>query len=147
MGHKPIGKPMIAVGLLFLASGCMEPDSSSSASLASVSRNAAQFGAETRSYGEQLSVVTYAGPSRGFMTCTKNQSDVTGTMVLDSRTEARATSSGVSVTTFYVATTRRASMPGEPTPVSVTFGRSGAGDFGEGTTCRATGRLEQALLQ
>lgn len=147
MGHRPIGKLSIALGLGLLVSGCVTPDASSTSSLASVASNGAQFGADTRRFGDQLAIVTYAGSPRGFIACVKRGADVTGTMLLDSRTEVRATSPGVSVTTFYVATTRGATMSGQATPISVTFGRTGFGDFGEGTTCRATGILEQALLQ
>jgi hypothetical protein len=146
MGPKAVGKLSIMCGLALILTGCVTPDTSPTATLASVSRNAAQFGARARNINAEVAIITYSGQSRGFMTCEKAGSNVTATMLLDTRTEVISGSQGVSVETFYVATTRGATIPGEVTRVSVTFSRSSVGDFGDGTTCRATGALEQALL-
>lgn len=141
-----VGKLGTACGLTLLLLGCITPDTSQTATLQSVTRNASQFGADAKRYGDQAAIVTYMGTPRDFIKCSKGRLNVTNVMELDSRTRIVPLGQGLLAETVYVVTTTGTLRSGKTIPVSVSFDRNEVGRFGDGVTCRATGMLERTLL-
>lgn len=107
-----------------------------------VPANAARIRAEGRLINAQGAVVTYSGAPRDYIACATAPNTEAGNLSLDTRTTIVAAEAAIISKTIYVVTMAK---PGAAS-TTITFGSSGVGQFGNGTTCQATSVLESALL-
>ncbi len=144
---------ILLVGSALQLAGCAETSTSGPASLSTpdgspaaallpaVAGNARMIGASSRAVGDSASIVTYGGPPRDYIACSGGAA--ARSMVLDSRTTLTAEGPTLRAATAYLVTSAAA---GGGAPNSIAFGTADSGRFADGTECRATGRLEKALL-
>lgn len=102
-------------------------------------------GARAQRVGNTVSIVTYRGGPKNYVTCRTSGGKAIGGYALDSRTTVQVTGRKARARTLYLVTAKF-QRPTRTTPLTIAFTRSGVGKFENGVSCRATGNLERFLL-